>query len=161
MAGERTCLAVCPVRMSMSQFQLQIVLVGLGIVATAALVLWSATSVRYQITPRHLRVTWLGLPIRWIALADIKHVTHISQRSVVWAERWPNVLFENRRTLILRRRRGLLKDFVITPKYPFEFKATLEQAVLAQKGGNQVTLPVSPDPSRGTPNGPGSEKSAA
>jgi hypothetical protein len=148
--------------MSMSQFQLQILLVGLGVVSTVALALWSATSVRYQITPRHLRVTWLGVPVRWICLTDIKHVSHISQKSVIWAERWPNVLLENRRTLIIRRRRGFLKNFVITPKYPFEFKATLEQAVLAQKGASPVTLPVVPDPTPGSPTGRGDNaKSAA
>jgi hypothetical protein len=119
-----------PADVLMSPFQLQILLIGLGVFAVAALLLWSVTTVRYQITPRHLRVSWLGVPVRWIRLADIKHV---AQKSAIWAERWPNVLFETRRTLVIRRRRGLLKSFLITPKYPFEFKATLEQAVLAQK----------------------------
>jgi hypothetical protein len=47
---------------------------------------------------------------------------------VGWTERWPNVLFDNRRTLVIRLRRGLIRNVLITPPYPFEFKATLEQA---------------------------------
>lgn len=126
----------------MSQFQLQILLMGLGILGTAGLLLWSVTSIRYQITPRYLRVTWLGVPVRWIRLADIKH---IGNKPVAWAERWPNVLFDSRRTLVLRRRRGLFRSFLITPKYPFEFKMTLEQArntVLAESLGPHLGSPL-------------------
>ena len=109
----------------MSHFQLQVLLTGLAILATAGLLMWSVTWIRYEITARHLRITWLGLPVRWIRLSDVKRVGH---RAEAWAERWPNVLFERRRTLVIRRHRGLCKTLLITPKYPFEFKAALEHA---------------------------------
>src|SRR5262245_25798340 len=109
----------------MSDFQTQILLVGLVVFAATGLLLWSVTSIRYQITTTHLKVTWMGVPVRWLRLEDIKHVR---ARPVTWAERWPNVLFDNGRTLIIRRHRGLVRNFLITPKYPYEFKATLEQA---------------------------------
>lgn len=109
----------------MSPFQLQILFVSLAVVVGTCFLVFSVAAIRYQITARHLRVTWLGVPVRWIRLEDIRH---IGTRPVAWAERWPNVLFQTGRTLVIRRRRGLCKNLLITPPYPFEFKATLEQA---------------------------------
>jgi hypothetical protein len=109
----------------MSDFQREILFVSVGVLVLTGLLLYSVTRIRYRITGRHLQVTWLGLPIRRIGLADIKRVTH---KPVVWAERWPNVLLGSRRVLVIRRRSGLWRNFLITPEYPFEFKAALEQA---------------------------------
>src|ERR1051325_11629641 len=103
-----------------------LVLLNLVIVlSSAGLLLWSAKGIRYRVTVTHLQVTWLGMPLRWLRLRDIKH---IGSRPVFWAERWPNTLFDGRRMLVIHRRRGLFKHFIITPQYPFEFKATLEKA---------------------------------
>jgi hypothetical protein len=109
----------------MSDFQRQLCLVSLGVFAATGLLTWSITSIRYRITAKRLLVTWLGLPVRWIRLENIKH---IGTRPGFWTERWPNVLFENGRTLVIRRKRGLVRSLLITPKYPFEFKASLELA---------------------------------
>lgn len=109
----------------MSEFQRQLLLVSLTIFALTGFLIWSVTTIRYHITATKLKVTWLGLPVRWIPLATIKH---IGTRPEWWTERWPNVLFDNGRILVIRRRSGLFKNFLITPKYPFQFKASLEQA---------------------------------
>ena len=113
------------VKASMSSFQIQILVSFLSVLGSAVFLAFSVTTVRYQITARHLRVSWFGLPVRWVALEDIRH---IGTRPVAWAERWPNVLFNSGRTLMIRRRRGLCKNFLITPPYPYEFKTSLEQA---------------------------------
>jgi hypothetical protein len=109
----------------MSDFQRQLLLVSLSVFAATGFLIWSVTTIRYHITATKLKVTWLGLPVRWIPLETIKH---IGTRPELWTERWPNVLFDNGRTLVIRRRNGLFRSFLITPKYPFQFKASLEQA---------------------------------
>jgi hypothetical protein len=109
----------------MSDFQRQLFLIALGVLATTGFLTWSVTTIRYHITGTHLKVTWLGLPVRWIPLGNIKHV---GTRPEFWSERWPNVLFDTGRTLVIHRYDGWFKSFLITPKYPFQFKASLEQA---------------------------------
>jgi hypothetical protein len=129
---------------SMNGFLVQVILVVLALCVSAILLLWSATSIRYHLTAKHLKVTWLGLPVRFLALQDIKHISH---RPVFWAERWPSTLFDSRRMLVIRRRGGLFKHFVITPKYPFEFKASLEHA-------RKRSLPGAPGSGASTPTNP-------
>ena len=128
----------------MNGFLIQILLLILGIIAVAGLLLWSAATIRYRVTERHLRISWLGVPMRWVRLENIKHV---SNKPVFWAERWPNALFESRRMLVIRRRRGLFRNLVITPKYPFEFKNLLERATQAKLGKARDSVP----PPQGNP----------
>jgi len=122
----------------MNGFLIQILLFTLGIFAAAGLLLWSAATIRYRVTERHLRISWLGLPLRWVRLENIKHV---GNRPVFWAERWPSALFDSHRMLVIRRRRGLFRNLVITPKYPFEFKALLERATQAKLGKARDSVP--------------------
>jgi hypothetical protein len=136
----------------MSEFQQYILQVALGLLVTTAFLVWSVTTIRYRVTPTKLKITWLGLLVRWIRLDNIKH---ISTRADFWTERWPNVLFATGRTLVIRRRRGIWRSCLITPKYPFEFKATLEQArdtLLAsrQRTPAPKTDPAGPNPPRPT-----------
>ncbi len=109
----------------MNGLHIQIILTVAVVLASAGLLLCSAYTIRYHITPTHLKITWLGLLIRRIRLDDIKRV---GTRPVVWAERWPNTLRNNGRLLVIRRRSGWLRSLVITPEYPFEFRNQLEQA---------------------------------
>jgi len=128
----------------MNGFLTQVLLVILIVLVSACLLLWSAAGIRYHVTDRHLKVTWLGLPVRWLRLTDIRH---ISNRPVFWAERWPNTLFDSRRMLVIHRRRSLFKHFVITPKYPYEFKASLERArhaPVASPNGSEVSAEAPP-----------------
>ena len=109
----------------MNGLHIQIILTVAVVLASAGLLLWSAATIRYHVTPTHLEITWLGLPVRRIRLGDIKRV---GTRPVVWAERWPSTLRNNGRLLVIRRRSGWLRSLVLTPKYPFEFRNELEQA---------------------------------
>ena len=105
-----------------------------GVFAFVGLLLWSATTIRYRIGPRHLKISWLGLPVRRIRLDDIKH---ISRKRSLWSERWHSTLHPRNRLLVIIRRRGLVKQVSITPKSPYVFKADLERACK----GNITHLP--------------------
>jgi hypothetical protein len=110
----------------MNGSHLQIFLTLAVVLASAGLLLWSAVTIRYHITTGHLKITWLGVPVRRFRLDDIKR---IGTRPVIWAERWPSTLRQNGRLIVIRRRSGWLRSVVITPKYPFEFRNELEQAI--------------------------------
>src|SRR5881394_1712272 len=98
----------------------------LGAAAFAGVIGALASQLRYVLTERHLKVTLFGLSLRRIRLADIETV---SKRQAHWAEKWYNTLKPAHRILVIRRRRGWFKDFIITPKNRYVFKAQLEQAL--------------------------------
>ena len=125
----------------MNGLHLHIILTVAAVFASAGLVLWSASSIRYHVTSTHLKITWLGVPVRRIRLDDIKRV---GTRPAVWAERWPSTLRNNGRLLVIRRRSGWLRSLVITPKYPFEFRNELEQARRLQDSAASVSSLNSP-----------------
>ena len=83
----------------------------------------------YRITQNHLEVTWLGILIRKIRLSDIESV---SKRQRRWSENWRNTWRPRHRRLVIRRKTGLFKEFVITPVYRYEFRNRLEAAVERQ-----------------------------
>ena len=101
-------------------------LVALGCVLACGLGIALMLRLRYTITDTHLHVTLFGLCLRRIRLSDIERV---SKRQSGLAERWHNTLSSSHRVLVIRRRRGLLKEFVITPKNRYAFKAELERAM--------------------------------
>jgi len=84
--------------------------------------------IRYRITSRWLLITLLGMPIRWVSLKNIRFITDHCKEA---AEHWPNTHNPKTRTLILRKRRGILRNLVITPQKRFVFKAELEKAIRA------------------------------
>src|SRR6266566_511520 len=92
----------------------------------AGLVILLALRLRYRITERHLKVTLFGVCLRRIHLSDIERV---SKRPVNRAEKWHNTLRPAHRVLVIRRRHGWFRDFVITPKNRYVFKSELEQAM--------------------------------
>lgn len=93
---------------------------GVGVLVTFI------TQLRYSITHQHLKVTLFGLCLRRVRLSDIASV---SKRLAHWAERWQNTLKPAHRMLVIHRRRGFFKDFVITPANRYIFKNELEKAV--------------------------------
>ena len=111
-------------------------LYGIAILAGLLFLRWLPRQLDYRITNQHLEVTFFGLPIRRVKLANI---VHVSKRHSIWAENWWNTWRPFRRRILVRRRKGLIKNFVITPKYRYRFKAELERA-LANLG---KTLPPS------------------
>jgi len=102
------------------------VLILLGAMAGTGLFIMLALRLRYVITQRHLKVTLFGLCIRRIKISDIDYV---SKRQANWAEKWHNTMQPTHRILVIHRRRGWLKDFVITPKNRYVCKAELERAL--------------------------------
>ena len=106
------------------------VFVLLGAVLFAGLLGALASQLRYVITERCLKVTLFGFCLRRIRLADIDCV---SKRQLHLAEKWYNTLKPSHRVLVIRRRRGWFKDFIITPKNRYVFKAELEQALAKVK----------------------------
>ena len=102
----------------------------LGAVALAGLLGALASQLRYVLTERHLKVTLFGLCLRRIRLRDIDSV---SKRQAHWAEKWYSTLKPSHRMLVIRRRRGWFKDFIITPKNRYVFRAELEQALVKRR----------------------------
>jgi hypothetical protein len=102
----------------------------LGAAALAGLLVALASRLRYVLTGRHLKVTLFGVCLRRIRLADIDSV---SKRQGHWAEKWFNTLKPSHRMLVIRRPRGWFKEFIITPKNRYVFKAELEQALAKVK----------------------------
>jgi len=117
---------------------------AIGFLGLILLVLSKAT-IRYCITPRFLRIHWLGIPVRWVRLKNIRQVA--TQR-VFWSERWSNIFSPTNRYLLIRKYSGLFKNLVITPKNHMVFKADL---------GRARDRLLSPSPSAGVPAHPGSE----
>jgi uncharacterized protein (UPF0248 family) len=103
-----------------------VALVALGCFLVCGLAVALLLRVRYAITDNHLKVTLFGLRLRRIRLSDIERV---SKRQSGPAEKWHNTLKPSHRILVIRRRRGLLKEFIITPRNRYTFKAELERAV--------------------------------
>lgn len=102
------------------------VLLLLATIATVGLGVLLALQLRYVITDRHLKVTLFGISLRRINLSDIECV---SKRRSGLAEKWHNTLSPSHRVIVVRRRRGWLRDFVVTPKNRYVFKTELELAM--------------------------------
>ena len=103
----------------------QIGLVVLGWLTFVALMMGSIKLLNYKVTARHLVVTWCGIPVRRIRLDDIKF---ISTKPGKWAEKWYNTARTRNRLLVMHRRSGWFKDFAISPRSPYVFKAELDRA---------------------------------
>jgi hypothetical protein len=102
--------------------------VGLVVLAWfvfVALMMGSIKLLNYKVTARHLKVTWCGIPVRRLRLEDIKY---ISTKPGKWAEKWYNTSRPRNRLLVMHRRSGWFKDFAITPRSPYVFKAELDRA---------------------------------
>lgn len=80
--------------------------------ALVALVLWLITRIRYTIDDRYVRVVLPGVTLRRIALADIESV---STAMPLWNEHWCNTLWPWGRVVCIRRKTGLIRNFIISP----------------------------------------------
>jgi hypothetical protein len=110
-----------------------IMLAAMALLGVAVLLM---RRLRYAITERHLKVTLFGLCLRRIRLADIES---ISKRPSPWAEKWPTTLRPSHRTLVIRRRSGLFKVFVITPRNRYVFRNELERRMSGLKSQSVVS----------------------
>ena len=96
--------------------------IGFGVLI---LLILSKATIRYRVTARHLRISWLGLPVRWVRLQNIRQI--LTQR-IRWAERWVNSFTPSNRYLLICKHSGLFKHLVITPRNHMVFRADLERA---------------------------------
>ena len=93
--------------------------------------LYLITRIRYEIDDRVVRVVWLGLTVRKIALSDIKDV-HTKFR--FWNEHWCNTLFQCAdRRVTIDRKSGLIRHFIITPANRDAFIAELRTCLSASQ----------------------------
>jgi hypothetical protein len=89
-------------------------------------------SINFRVGSKYFMVTLLGVPIRWIRIDNIRT---IHTRRVRFAERWHNVILPHPdRALVIEKRRGLIKQLLITPEQRYVFKAELDRAIRAYLG---------------------------
>lgn len=115
---------------------------ALGVLVSVLLALWLMTRLHYRVGSRHIKVLLFGVPIRRVALAEIEAVS--KRPGSGWTERWFSTTRPKHRILIIRRRRGLFRNFAITPKNRYVFKAELERGIL-RAGGSLPAGPGEPD----------------
>ena|SRR5258705_8358523 len=97
---------------------------ALLIAAVLLTFLASVGTIAYRITDASLEVRILGRTIRRVRLADIEEV---HRRGALLHENWSSLKFWN--SVTIRRRSGLLKNFVISPDDPDGFVDRLQEAV--------------------------------
>ncbi|MBI5396376.1 MAG: hypothetical protein HZA91_13865 [Verrucomicrobia bacterium] len=99
-------------------FEAGLALAGVALVVVAVLV--AIFTLRYRITNRAVEVLIFGACVRRVWLHDIASVR---RGSSLWNEHWTNFRLWN--SVTLRRKTGLIKNFVITPENPTAFIAEL------------------------------------
>ncbi len=77
-------------------------------------IFWGMT---FTIDEAHVRVRFYGCTARKVALGDIEWAAH---DWVCWNEHWTNTV-NSKRMVLLRRRTGWFKSFLISPPSPQEF----------------------------------------
>jgi hypothetical protein len=120
----------------------------LGVLGFVALVTWLSSHIHYRIGSRYLKVLLFGLCIRRIALAEIRDLSKRDPGR--FAERWYNTFHPSHRLLVVKRTKGLRKNFVITPSHRYVFMADLQTAVdrvkrRQAKAANADSARVQPD----------------
>jgi hypothetical protein len=121
---------------------------ALAVLAAAGLVLCFPWGIRYDMTETHFVVRFLGIPFRRVAFTNLERVT---THHVRWAEHWWNTWRPFRRRLMLVRRRGPIRNFVVTPMYRYEVKARLEKAIRAAQPSSSPVPADAPDESPDDP----------
>jgi hypothetical protein len=82
------------------------------------------TTLGYRITDAALEVRVLGTVVRRVPLLDIEEV---HRRGALLRESWSGLKFWN--AVIVRRRRGLLRNLAISPSEPDRFVEELRAAI--------------------------------
>ncbi len=112
------------------------VFTALGLLLSVFLMLWLITRLRYRIGSRHVKVTLFGICIRRVALENIEAIS--KRRGGGLAEHWWSTMRPKHRMLVIRKKRGLFKNFVITPKNRYIFKTDVVRG--AKRVGNPLPL---------------------
>lgn len=103
--------------------ELFIILVALGILT--GIYVGLRLSLTYHIREGYLEVRLLGVRVRQLCLDDVRSISKYYEGR---AENWSNTFRPRKRRLVLKRRRGWRRNFVITPEQRYVFKRKLEQA---------------------------------
>src|SRR5881397_3558187 len=98
------------------------ILKALLVAAVVLMFLTTVGTITYRITDTALEVRILGRVIRRILLADIEEV---HRRGALVHENWSSLKFWN--SVTIRRRSGLLRNFVISPDDPDGFVEQLQE----------------------------------
>ncbi|PYT36353.1 MAG: hypothetical protein DMF52_07770 [Acidobacteria bacterium] len=109
------------------------ILKALLVAAVVLMFLTTVGTITYRITDTALEVRILGRVIRRVLLADIEEV---HRRGALVHENWSSLKFWN--SVTIRRRSGLLRNFMISPDDPDRFAARLQEA--ARRSVGDVTL---------------------
>jgi hypothetical protein len=88
-------------------------------------------TIRYRITHESLEVLVLGRVARRVLLADIEEV---HRRGAFIRESWCGLKFWN--SVTIRRRSGILRNFLISPDDPDRFAERLRESARLAAGGS-------------------------
>ncbi len=121
------------VRMKTSAFYAWLLI---GLVLLTLFLIWTTSRLRYRLTSTDLEVTLFGICVRRVAFGNILRV---SKRPPTFSENWGNTLKPAPRRLVIHRKKGLFKEFSITPMNRYLFKAELDRAI--QNMGSGVLQP--------------------
>jgi len=69
--------------------------------------------IRYELGENYLRVALGGVTLRKIPFSDIEFV---DTKAPLWNEHWCNAFITRGRIVRIRRKSGLVRNFIITPK---------------------------------------------
>jgi len=108
----------------------QIIVEAMAIGAVCLVVLAAIGTIRYRVTEAAIEVAMLWMVVRRISLADIEEV---HRRGAFPHESWSGPCFWN--AVTIRRRRGLLRNIIITPDDPDRFVADLTMVIEARRSG--------------------------
>lgn len=110
------------------------VFISLGFLIYVIVCYWVATQVRYRVSRHCVRILLFGVCLRRLDFEEIESVS--KRRPEGWTENWSNTFQSSHRVLVLRRRKGLRRCIIITPKNRYILKAAIEKAI--QRGASPI-----------------------
>lgn len=104
-----------------------VVFCALGLLLALIAGIGLMTRIRYRVGSRHVKVLLFGICVRRMALANIASLS--KRRADGGAEHWWSTVRPKHRMLVIRKKRGLLRNFIITPKNRYVFRTDIERAM--------------------------------
>lgn len=97
--------------------------------------LYAKSRLRYVVGQNSLRVVLGGMTLRRVDFSDIRRI-RTPHESPDWSEseNWKNTFQGTHRLLVIQRRTGRFRKFVVTPKRRYEFRAQLRAAMAKANG---------------------------
>jgi hypothetical protein len=121
-----------------------LVFCALGLLVGSFVFIWLVGRIRYRIGSKQLKVVLFGLPLRRVSLLAIESIAKRPAGGL--SEHWWSTFRPKHRMLVVRRKRGLFKNFVITPKNRYVFKTDLEKAMERARRHAGVQSVDAPEP---------------